>query len=382
MKDIKVRNLDSINMMRGLAILMVISVHTVQQIQGSFILRSIGLYGMMGVQMFFVISAFTLCYSMDNKPNQTISIFYLKRYLRIAPVYYLGILMYLFIDILSRYFGFINKTGYDYSLLNILVNISFLNGLYIPANNNIVPGGWSIGTEMIFYLVFPALFWIFNKFIAIKNHLILLPLIILLVSILIHFSIRTIDSNFSNNQTFYYYNIFNQIPVFSIGISLYYLYKNDILKKIRLSHAVVLFIFFTLLSTTMLFIGSEKLTFFDVLVPFSSGLSFAFVFVLLQYHIKFKSEILSNLGIYSFSAYIIHFIFAVYLSSYLVKKLNFIQDSNLMFIVLLFTSSCITFFAAKFMYEHLETKFNKISIRIVKQFSDKNKDGLKNKKID
>jgi peptidoglycan/LPS O-acetylase OafA/YrhL len=65
------KNLDYVDAMRGIAILMVILVHTSQNIKiESELISLFCRYGQMGVQLFFVASAFTLCNSAENRNNE------------------------------------------------------------------------------------------------------------------------------------------------------------------------------------------------------------------------------------------------------------------------------------------------------------------------
>lgn len=48
-------------------------------------------------------------------------------------------------------------------ILGIIINVFCLNGLIPQYNNNIVPGGWYIGTLVILYLMFPITYFILKK---------------------------------------------------------------------------------------------------------------------------------------------------------------------------------------------------------------------------
>ena len=45
----------------------------------------------------------------------------------------------------------------------MLLNLSFLHGWFPTAINSVVPGGWSVGVEMMFYLLVPLIFSKFNS---------------------------------------------------------------------------------------------------------------------------------------------------------------------------------------------------------------------------
>ena len=91
------RQLAFINSIRGIAILMVVLVHTANNIDGlSVFSKYISSYGQMGVQLFFVASAYTLCLSAEyrSRENHKLKKYFIRRFFRISPIYYLGILIY------------------------------------------------------------------------------------------------------------------------------------------------------------------------------------------------------------------------------------------------------------------------------------------------
>ena len=133
-----VGNLQYITFLKGLAILGVILVHAPQLIKEiNPLIREFLHAGAFGCQLFFVLK---------------------KRYLSIAPIYILFILFY---QIISYYIATFNVEPFykiSHNPLSILANIFLLNGLDYQAFNNIVPGGWFIGTIFLFYLLFPLIY--------------------------------------------------------------------------------------------------------------------------------------------------------------------------------------------------------------------------------
>jgi len=109
--------------------------------------------GARGVQLFYIVSAFTLFLSMNNRQkaekNPTFN-FFVRRIFRIAPLFYLAVIYYLLWKYLAN--------GVHYTLPNIVTTFLFVNGASPYYINNIVPGGWSITVEMTFYLIAPLLF--------------------------------------------------------------------------------------------------------------------------------------------------------------------------------------------------------------------------------
>ncbi|OCB76563.1 acyltransferase family protein [Flavobacterium crassostreae] len=115
-----------------------------------------------GVTMFFVLSGFLITFLLLKEYEKTGAIrikdFYIRRALRIWPLYYL----YIFL-VLITIFSFFK---FDFNLLLYLTffaNIPFINNATYPAMGHL----WSISVEEQFYLFWPFLFLflIKNKFI-------------------------------------------------------------------------------------------------------------------------------------------------------------------------------------------------------------------------
>ena len=285
---------DSIDLMRGIAILMVILVHTSQKVEGDMFSRSFLDYGQMGVQLFFVASAFTLCYSFEirRSTDKSLTNFYLRRYFRLAPGYYVGILLYFLLNLVYRASGVSSEWKNNDNPFDIILNMFFLNGLVPSANNSVVPGGWSIGTEMLFYLIFPLLFYIYSKLQRFKYFNFTMPILALALSLSIQFAFYLLTKNpdYFNNNGFIFFSIVNQLPVFCVGMSMYYAFKNDSLKNISTTTSILMFTILTILSSYLMVLGNELFTFIFAITPFISALSFLFLFTLLKIRIlKTKS---------------------------------------------------------------------------------------------
>ena len=85
-------NLDYIDSMRGIAILMVLAVHstiffTIYEIkQLPFKMEYIIYSGKYGVVLFFIVSAYTLFRSLDIRHEKGFGNYYIRRFFRIAPL--------------------------------------------------------------------------------------------------------------------------------------------------------------------------------------------------------------------------------------------------------------------------------------------------------
>lgn len=342
--------LDYIDSLRGIAILLVIMVHTSQNFDNlNLYVEKVSEYGQFGVQLFFVLSAFTLCYTYEKtylKANYLFN-FFIKRFFRIFPMYYFAILMYSLFNYFLNYHVFKE----DYSLINIIVNMTFLNGFYYPANNNIVPGGWSIGTEMAFYMIFPLSFIFIKKNINSNLKFLYLFIFILMLDFIIMILIYMITGKFIQNNNFLYFNLINQLPVFLIGFLLYYKLKNKRFKKYNLSINSLLYFVLTFL---ILLLWNFNDTFMFIIIPLLTGLSFIFLYKIFENNDSLNFKILRKIGELSYSMYVLHFIFAWYLTDFLKNSFENIIESNLLYFLLLFLTILLTYAFSIFTNKYIE----------------------------
>jgi peptidoglycan/LPS O-acetylase OafA/YrhL len=156
------QRLDWLDALRGWAIMGVVLVHAgqaVPQLAGPWKIAADA--GQYGVQLFFVVSALTISLTYGqfirrngNSLAATLS-WLAKRYFRIAPLYYFGIALYLGVLFGMRWLG---SEVAPYAPRDLLFNLLFLHEWIPSAQNSVVPGGWSIGVEMFFYLLVPLIF--------------------------------------------------------------------------------------------------------------------------------------------------------------------------------------------------------------------------------
>jgi peptidoglycan/LPS O-acetylase OafA/YrhL len=142
-----------IDAIRGYAILLVIAVHSSQYFDNlPSVVRTLADQGSRGVQLFFVASAITLCMSWRARHDGAIP-FYIRRFFRIAPMYYLSIPLFLWV----RGFGPSIYAPDGIGWRHIAMAATFTHGLMPDTITSVVPGSWSIADEMMFYLIFPLL---------------------------------------------------------------------------------------------------------------------------------------------------------------------------------------------------------------------------------
>lgn len=334
-----------IDAVRGYAILMVMAVHTSQAVSGlSTITGQLAKYGQMGVQLFFVASALTLCLS-TAKRNPQLTDFYLRRFFRIAPLYYFGIIIYflIFIFILRQFTGERESGFGSYTPINIAANLLFVNNYYPPANNTIVPGGWSISLEMSFYLVFPFLFnWVFRQKQPAKLLAVLIAGAAVIGPCLLFIIAHGMGRSFTNNS-FLYFNPLNQAPVFLIGMFLYTQIKSP---STHVSLLMRVAAFFALTAISVV-IWKSELEYVFTVIPTIAGLSFFFLVTIVRDLNILRSRVVKSIGRMSYSMYLFHFIFAWHVSRWLSRNALEQFDPDLRLVILFLFVTTATYLTAR-----------------------------------
>jgi peptidoglycan/LPS O-acetylase OafA/YrhL len=147
------RHFDYIDALRGYAILMVIAVHTSQSFPDlPNSLAKVLNQGARGVQLFFVTSALTLSMSWVAR-NESAADFYTRRIFRIAPMFWIAIIFFLWLNGTAPSIYAPDGIGVKHVLMTAL----FVHGLWPDTITSVVPGGWSVADEVIFYVLFPAI---------------------------------------------------------------------------------------------------------------------------------------------------------------------------------------------------------------------------------
>jgi peptidoglycan/LPS O-acetylase OafA/YrhL len=297
-------NYKYLDSLRGIAILMVVLIHTSQWIiPDSKILLSIASKGGLGVQLFFIVSAFTLSNSMLIRQNEKFAIknFFIRRFFRVVPLFYMGIIIY------TTYYGF--ESSYyapdGKSKVAVIATLLFSHIWHPEWINSIVPGGWSIGNEVLFYFLLPILF---KYCFSLKK---ILWLFISSIAISFLFGIISSDllkNLYEENQyylvdSFIFFHFFSQLPVFLLGMFTFQFCYNAYDLKINR------YVIYILLAST---IGITLFTdCINEFIPIHLKISIFFS-ILLIYLKNRETSLLINkafikVGQYSYGIYIYHF---------------------------------------------------------------------------
>lgn len=164
-----------------------------------------------GVTLFFLMSAFTLCLSLNSKQEteeRPILNYAIRRVFRIVPLHVFIVILILLVRINSP------------SIMSVIANLCFIHGTNPLWINSTVPGGWSVGIEVIFYLIFPLLFFKIKTLPDAINLTLISIVLAKVVTSLMFKHPLTADGILWG--VYIYENIFSQLPVFLIGMSLFH----------------------------------------------------------------------------------------------------------------------------------------------------------------
>lgn len=309
----KQEHLQVVDALRGYAILLVIAVHSVGYVRElAWPVKRFLSLGFYGVQLFFIASAVTLLMSWHRSGGsfaQRSAKFLIRRFFRIAPFYYLAIVIYWFAYDLN---------ASDFSLQLLLATVFFVNAwspYLIPTvpGWTPVPGGWSIGVEFCFYFIFPLLTVLITD---VRRSVAFFGVALLVLAACSRYGqglYPEIDQEARWN--FLYFWPPNHLAVFSLGFLLYHLVKDDRIRtrivqsRVTANHVSAALL---LVLAALSFYGVRK--FFDVasgLPPTHLLLSVCFVpwalVLILKPHGYAINPAITGLGKVSFSAYVLHF---------------------------------------------------------------------------
>lgn len=354
----EVKKFAYIDALRGIAILLVVMIHASQRsTPGSEWLSSFMGGGAGGVQLFYVASALTLCFSWwarSKAESSPVRNFYIRRFFRIAPIFYLAIPVYLLINGFGKSYWAPNGIEWWF----VVLTFAFLHGLHPETINSVVPGGWSIAVEMMFYAIFPFLVTRVN---TLKKCFYLFLISIAFVRVdnrLMHHFVSYPDNLSYVLNNFTWLNFIGQLPVFVVGLSVFLAISNDKLngKVAKFSLAFLPFMAFVYAypQLTVSIKALDKLYGWQF-GPTLSGLTFGLFAIALSYY-KFPifvNRFFISIGKLSYGIYLSHFAVLSFLKW--VKLDVLYKKSDLYAVIFYFLTLALSYFVAKILHVFVES---------------------------
>lgn len=327
----------SIQYMRAIAALMVVIHHAaIKSYQNGTDLLFGFQFGSAGVDLFFIISGFIMCYTVDGREFK-IGKFLLARVKRIIPLYWfmttLALLVFVFIP------EKVNSSGGQTSILD--------SYFLLPLGSKfLIQNGWTLSYEFYFYFLFGCSLMLFRAFWVI-------PIVLLAAcfpSFLFHFE--------RNIFVFLFDTILLE---FAMGVVCYMLYS-------RLKSTYSLGLFFFSLSLLSFYLLYFEFHIEPRVIHFGLPCMFFFLGMLCfeSYFFRIQSSVLSRLfgriGESSYSLYLVHPFALVACTIFFSKFMNIIKYESIYILCMLFASVVAGFLSYHFVEKNFSILINKFKL--------------------
>ena len=292
--------------LRGIAVLGVVMVHSAITASGTGLpLRTVigwvTFTGQRGVALFFVVSAFTLFLSLDNRrqEHRPFLNFFLRRFFRIAPMFYIAIAVtHIF---MGKFAG---------SFWQNIVAFFFVHALSPKTINAGAAGGWSVADEALFYFCLPFLFLRIRTL----NRAIVWAITGSFIGGILSYHLARSFPVYG--EYFEFFSFSAEFPVFLIGICAYFIWKTLIVgvnwsDTGRRQVSVLLLIVAAMLYAALLPFTNSTL--------YQSTAVCALLLVALSFHpwAILVNRVTRFLGKISYSVYLLHFTVNFYLQNWI-----------------------------------------------------------------
>lgn len=310
---VKNGRLDSIQVLRGIAAILVVLFHFRHYINDVYPIKDLGdrmfLFGEAGVDLFFVISGFIIVYSSMNKEKNSFSEFMIKRIFRLYPLYFFVLTFYL----LTYHDEIFNLNNIIKSY--VLIPIDF-NGKGPWFGLSTIYTAWTLTYEMYFYIAFAIAILINHKYRACICILIILAIMVFSQKIIYgnnFINPITTKNSFSGS---WFNLIFISSPLivdFIYGMVVAYVYI--LYEKYKINSKFFTFIFLIVLSISSIAMISNKT---GAIGPLSWGL--CSVGIVLSLLIISKN---TEIKYHKFMVYLGEMSYSIYINHVVVKKVAF-----------------------------------------------------------
>ena len=345
-----------VDALRGMAIIGVVSIHSIYNADAivklhggtnNSVLTAALNQGKYGVELFFFISGWLLNSLYNNSQNRQLKIYWVRRLARIYPLW----LLFIIISTIRLHSTEIFRLDIpeiqglnSFQFISIIfLNLTFLTFISATSWNTLVPGGWSIQSEIIHYFIF----W---RLIKIKWESLIQIYILIGISTFFAQFIKKDSVNYvlyDLIQSWLRLNLFSTMVYFVIGIG----YSKLLSGEVKLD-----------IPNILKPLNLIALTVFLIL-PLNFGHnSVAAVFIILCILVVRKSpeillKFLEKIGKYSYFIYFFHFILVTVLFNFFSTKSNLPTNEPsqiLMFVFFFSISLGLSFYVGAFSFKFVE----------------------------
>jgi peptidoglycan/LPS O-acetylase OafA/YrhL len=284
-------------------------------------------HGNLGVNFFFVLSGFLITYLLIKEKEFTGTIhvgkFYLRRILRIWPLYYLCIFIGFVVFAVMKKMGgeMVDENANPLYYIFFSANFDIMHTWPVKPNALLLSILWSVAVEEQFYLTWPLIL----RFVPLKGYKFVFPAIIIFSLIFRSFFTSGSESDFAVR----YFHTFSLIGDMALGgLFAYFVSYENVFKRYitNLSKLAIVFIYIGTLSVTLfkdsIFTPGIPVIFERFVIAFFFGM-----IILEQNYAKHsilkmsRLRLFSNLGVYTYGLYCLHFM-GIYIGLKLIGKFS------------------------------------------------------------
>ncbi len=323
-------------------------------IDSPFYFNAVEKLGKLGVVLFFTLSGFLITYLLliEKKNYGIINIknFYIRRVLRIWPLYFLIVLSSLFIlnDVMYFQIPGISSAAINedfiikiFLFVLILPNIAYAFGLNLPYADQV----WSIGVEEQFYLFWP---WFIKKAANPKKRLLLFIFYYELTKVFL-LILKSIWTNQVTQKLYFLFQVSNFSTMAFGGLAAVLLFEGN--RQIKKLYRIEVQCFIILVSLVLLLFGVQ-FGFFNYEIY---SILFAITMLILVNEasiISLESRVLIFFGKISYGIYMYHYL-AMRIVDLISLRIFFFRSNILFKYFLMFVITILLSSLSYFLFEKL-----------------------------
>lgn len=353
------KRIESLQALRGLAAILVMMFHyrfylRSQVENGTTIWDALFGWGIIGVDIFFIISGFIMVYTTQNYTQSLFSTkrFLINRAIRIFPMYYVGLLITFLLS------GAMSTFHYPEKVQNLLSALTFTVYKTDITPHYIDDGGmynirWTLNYEVYFYIAFSVCLLVKHRLLALIGFS---ALMICLIPAIAGFQPTTSIQGYPFHSPTLGLLTNPVFLEFIIGAIVGYLYLK--LKNITSStkiQAIASFISLSLFMYVIYGIYNESLRAFNTESVIILGVFILFITLADPLLKKYIPHILTYLGDISFSLYLLHGA----IGSAVMKRMGLFELSNYKGIVTVVIAISLSIFISHLTHKYIEIRLTR-----------------------
>jgi peptidoglycan/LPS O-acetylase OafA/YrhL len=301
-----------------------------------------------GVPIFFVLSGFLISYLMFKEEHMTgfnLKNFYIRRFLRIWPVYYLTLFVgFIAFPLIRTYV--LNSPGVEtanvFMYMTFLSNFDQINQPSLPFGIGLGPT-WSVSIEEQFYLLWPLLFLIF------KREKFIVPILLIVLAAIL----SRVFLHVNHKHTLYC------MMYLGVGAAYGYLcfYHEEMVKKITKIPSLVFFGLLVLILILMC-VNVHVNSHFAFVVIIALLLGYVIVHQSFTEKLEFRSiPYIESLGRYTYGLYLYHVICNFVTYTIVFRILHLYESTWLNLVVVPIISLLLSILVSVISYKYFESFF-------------------------